>query len=220
MQDDEPLGPGTENYIASIVAEGTARPEEARLLLVEFVRQVESGKVSPRMIEHLRDCFAAYLDGKKRILPSRAAGRDTAVSVPVKTLDKAFGLTRISSGQPKVDGDTHSIVAAQVLQRMLAGESVDNAVGNVATDRKERGEQISSDSQVTDSWARFKVDGLNCLRVARAVERLPDGGYWTKRELALLCEIYADVPGVILPGEKPRQGRHAIPGASNPESAG
>ena len=36
MAEDEPLGDGTINYLASIVADGTATPDEARELLVEF----------------------------------------------------------------------------------------------------------------------------------------------------------------------------------------
>jgi hypothetical protein len=170
------------------------------------------------MIEHLRDCFAAYLEAKKQLLPSREAGRDTAVSVPIKTLDKAFGLTRIASGQPKVDSETHGTVAAQVLAEMLAGESETAAICTVAVDRKERGEQVSSESQVRDSWTHFKHDGLLALRIARIEDGWPNEGYWTNSEIVRLCEIYADVPGVVLPGEKAWHGRHAIPEAKDADA--
>ena len=65
MDDNEPLGPGNEHHIAQCVADGTASPEEARRLLEEFVRQVGTGAVSPRMLEHFAECIRAYLVGKR-----------------------------------------------------------------------------------------------------------------------------------------------------------
>lgn len=65
MADYDALGPGNVVFTALGVAEGTATPEEARRLIAEFVRQASVGNVEPRLIEHVRDCFAGYLQGKR-----------------------------------------------------------------------------------------------------------------------------------------------------------
>ncbi|MEP6609715.1 MAG: hypothetical protein ABJA83_13700, partial [Burkholderiaceae bacterium] len=69
---------------------------EARWLLVEFVRQAKAGGLSERLLEHMRDGIAAYLAGKKTLMPAEA--RDRPVSVPATTLEKALGLKRIAPG--------------------------------------------------------------------------------------------------------------------------
>ena len=127
MDKEEPLGEGTERYIASCVADGTAPPEEARRLIVEFVRQADSGKVSATLIGHLADCFRAFLDRKKLLFPALEDGRDKCVGVPIQTLEKAFGLKRVAPGRPRVDDDTLSLVAMEVLERLLRGESLEDA---------------------------------------------------------------------------------------------
>jgi hypothetical protein len=170
MDDTEPLGPGNESWLASIVADGTATKDDATRLLVEFVRQANAGQVSPRMIEHLRDCFAAFLVGKKRILPSRDAGRDAIVSVPIKSMEKAFGLVRISSGQPPIDADTLTEAAADLLEQRVAGTSHQDALANVAENRKAAGLQVTSETEIGAAWAKHKLDALiwlrACLKVA------------------------------------------------------
>lgn len=193
MDDTEPLGPGTEHYIASCVADGTAPPEEARRLLVEFVRQANAGGLSPRLVEHFAACITAYLEGKKILLPATQEGRDKPVGVPVKTLEKAFGLTRVAPGKPRVDDDTLSVVAMEVLELRLAGESLESAAWTVAEDRKSRGQQVSSESQVREAWASHRVEGLLFMRVGRVV----DGPAWTREELERLNEIYSGVPGIV-----------------------
>src|SRR5689334_3867311 len=113
--DAEALGPGQTNWLASIVADGTAQPEEARQLIAEFVRQVDAGKVDPKLIAHVRDCFAAFLAGKKTIQPSRDAGRLKAIGVPITSLDKAFGLTRVAPGRVPTGGEELVDAAMEVL---------------------------------------------------------------------------------------------------------
>jgi hypothetical protein len=197
MDDRESLGPGTENYIASCVADGTAAPEEARRLLEEFVRQADAGgKISPRLIEHFADCVRAYLDGKKDLLPAPNDGRDRVVGVPVQTLEKAFGLKRIASGRPRVDDDTLSIVAAEVLERLLVDESLEEASEAIAEERKARGEEVTSETDVRKAWASHKVQGLWFARASRA----SDGLGWSDQELGRLLGIYVGVPGIVPPG--------------------
>lgn len=213
MQDErEPLGPAQINWLASIVADGTATPDEARELLREFVSQADAGNVSERMIRHMRDCVRAYLQGRKVLLPNSDAGRDKPIDVSIKSMEKAFGLTRVSRGQPRIDRDIHCAAAMEVLERLLTGETLEVASEVVAEDRRENGLPLSSDTQVSDAWAKYKQDALLWLRIARTRDVDLDGKGWTEQELARLCEIYADVPGIVLPGERAFEGRHALKG--------
>ena len=196
MDDTEPLGPGNEQHIAQCVADGTASPEDARRLLVEFVRQADSGRVSPRMLEHFAACVRAYLAGKKDLEQAPEVGRHKRVGVPIQTLEKAFGLTRIASGKPRIDDEILSEVAAAVLDCMLRGESVYSAAMSVAEDRKERGLNVSSDSQVRDAWASHKLEGSTFLRIGRCVNREP----WLPSDLIRLNEIFQGVQGFVPPG--------------------
>ena len=196
MDDLEPLGAGTEHHIASCVADGTATPEDARRLLQEFVRQAGKGKVSARMIEHFAACIGAYLEGKKRLLPAANAGRLEPLGVPIQTLEKAFGLKRIAPGQPRTDEDTLAEVAMQVLELLLAGDSVQEACGKVADRRKSREEKVSSDSQVLDAWSTHKLQGCVFLRICRVVEQDP----WSPEELRKLNQIFDGIPGAVPAG--------------------
>jgi hypothetical protein len=201
MHDDsEPLGPGNEIYFASKVADGTASPEEARRLLSEFVRQADVGNVSPHMINHLRACIAAFLDGKKALLPATDTGRP--VGVLIETLEKAFGLTRASSGQPPIDADTLTMVAVGLLRRRLDKESHQDALANVAADRRQRGLPVSSETEIGKAWAKHKHHALAWVRAARASGLDPSGDAWTPEEMERLRKIYARVKGVVLPGDE------------------
>jgi len=141
MQDaEEPMGPGQLNWLASIVEDGTASRDEAEQLLVEFVRQVDRGNVMPRMLQHTRDCFAAFLSKKKTLMPALSEGREKPLGVPIATLEKAFGLTRVAPGNPPVDRDTQTEAAMEVLQRRLSGDGFKVACIEVAATRKARGD--------------------------------------------------------------------------------
>jgi len=205
----EPLGPGTENLLASVVADGTATPDEARLLLVEFVRQVEVERVSPRMIEHLRDCVRAFLDGRKLLHPAYDAGRDSAVSVRIPTMDKAFGLKRVAAGGPRIDSDTLDEVAMEVLIRRLAGETLEEAAAWVEEDRKARKVPISSDSQIREAWARNQAGGFMLLRVSKikGVETSPP---WTQTEIDRLTTLFRGKLWFTPPGVDAMARMHAI----------
>ncbi len=213
MDADDAQTPAGISWLCSLVADGTASREEGRLLIETFVRQSDFGSVSQELIAHVRDCFAAFLAGEKLLNPAPESGRATPLKVPIPTLDKAFGLVRATRGQPPVDRDTHCVVAMNVLRRLLQGETVEVATELIAADRKNRGLSISSDTQVADSWAAYKVDALIWLRLSRVVL---DGKSrdWSPDEQARLSDIYANVPGVALPGETMFEGRHAIPDLS------
>lgn len=202
----ESLSAGEVHWLSSTVADGTASPDEARSLLVEFVRQAHAGSVSPRMIEHVRDCLDAYLSGRRQLLSNAERGEPKARAVTINDLDKAFGLKRATRGQPAARPEVAQAVAAQVLARLLAGESLESASAAIAEDRKDAKLPISSETQVKDAWAAQKRDALVLLRLSRTTEE----SVWSRSELAQLKEIYSDVPGVVLPGEKPFKGRHSL----------
>lgn len=210
--DPERMSEGAIHWRASIVADGTATPEEARSLLAEFVRQMDAGSVSPRMLEHLRDCFAAFLAGRKRLLPyTPPRDRDDVVTVRIRTLEKAFGLSRPGAGRPRIDADTLTQAAMEVLAARLDGASHQDALAAVAEDRRAAGLPVSNESEIGQAWAAHSRDAPLWLRIARDQP-------FTPAEIARLSEIYADTPGVVLPGERPFEGRHAIPG-SEPQPA-
>jgi hypothetical protein len=216
MDKPEPLGPGTENYIASCVADGTVSPDDARRLLVEFVRQADAGgKISPTLIEHFADCIRAYLAGTRSVLLAPNAGRNEPMNVPIQTLEKAFGLRRIAPGQPRVDEDTLSVVAMEVLEHLLKGDSLEDASAVVAEDRKAAGEQVSSETQVREAWATHKMPGLVFSRISRAV----DGVGWSDHELRRLAVIFKAEPGVVPPGMPiPEYWRNILPNEPLPST--
>jgi hypothetical protein len=206
-------GPAQLNWLASIVADGSATKEEARALLVEFVKQVdERTGVAPRLLEHLRDCITAYLAGERTILPSPDAGRNESIKVGIDSLDKALGIARVFKGRPPLDRDTRVTAAVELLELRLQGVAHQEALAAVADDRRARGLPITSETEVGAAWADYKRDALVWLRIYRTVDLGESAAGWTDGEMERLKSIYADVPGIVLPGEKPWQGRHAIPG--------
>src|SRR3569832_930481 len=104
----------------------------------------------------MRDSIAAFLAGKKRISPARQIGRTEPVSVPVKNLDKAFGLIRISTGQPRIDSDTLAEVAAAVLELRLAGEPHLEAVAAVGSERRDDDLPVASETEVGKAWSSHR----------------------------------------------------------------
>jgi hypothetical protein len=161
------MRPGQLNWLASIVEDGTATPDEARELLHEFVRQVDAGNLAPRMAQHMRDCVAAYLTGRKTLQPAPRVGRERPIGVPVPSMEKAFGIGRVGPGNPKTDPDTLVEVAAQVLARRLDGESSEDAVAAVAEERKGADLAVSSESQVKAAWGAHQQDALMFVRIHR-----------------------------------------------------
>ena len=196
--ESERLGPGQIHFLAWSVADGTATPAEARQLLEEFVHQAGAGPVSPRMLEHFRECVSAFLAGRKTLLPNRETGRDEPSETAISSLDKAFGLIRSQRGQPRADPDTHCEVAMQVLRELLANRTAEQAVGAVADKRKEKELPLASETQVRDAWAECKRDALIWLRASRTLDPDKQAQVWTEPEIARLRQIYADVPGIVL----------------------
>lgn len=221
------LSPANINYQRWRVAEGTATPDDAERLLREFVRQAPAmiefldryardgdQRGWQHLVEHLSACIEARLVGRKVLEKQDPA--DDSITIQTKTLDKAFGLTGARSGPRAIDEDTLGEVAGQVLRELLRGASLEDAAATVGAERKAAGLQVTSESQVRDTWAKHKGDGWISLRLMRILGTEP-GGWWTADELARLNEIYWDVPGLARPGERLFEGRIAIP---PPEGSG
>ena len=220
--DDEAdhLSPANINCQRLRVAEGGATPDDAKRLLREFVRQALAmmkylGRADcgdqrgwQYLVEHLGACISAYLAGRK-VLEKRDPADDT-ITIQTKTLDKAFGVVAARAGRPDVDPDVLGEVAAQVLRELLRGQSVTDAAIAVSVERKHASLQVTSESQIRNTWIKHKGDGWASLRLMR-IMGLEPGGWWTDDELARLTEIYWDVPGFVRPGERAFEGRNAIP---------
>jgi hypothetical protein len=191
MDDHEVLSDGTIHWIASTVADGTATPEDARRLLVDFVEQVNRGRVTERTLEHLRDCIAAYLGGEKKILPDTNSGRPLVKVVPVPTLEKAFGLDRPFRGPARLTEDVVDIVAHTVLRYRLGGDTFEQARDRAAADHHK------SPSRVGECWARGKQAAYETERVSRSM----DGESWTEDDVRRLQKIYAEDSWFSPPGK-------------------
>ena len=225
MDDDTRLSPASINYLVSIVADGTATPEEARELLVEFVRRSSTNQqIDRRLIEHLSICISAFLDGRKLLDPAPRVGRDRPFGVPITSMEKAFGLRRVGPGGPRTDPDTLAEVAMEVLDRRLRGESFQDAAVAVADDRKARGAPVSTESQVRAAWTRHQADGFWMLRLSKAkgVETSPT---WTPLEIKRLTQIFRGEPWFTPPGVDAKARMDAIlaeadrPGTDNSDMA-
>lgn len=204
MQDETSgLGRGQIYWLASIVQDGTATPEEARALLDEFVRQADSGQIEPRLIQHLRDCIAAYLTGTKALLPTADGGRSEVAKVKVPTLDKALGIVRPIIGQPRTDGDTLAEVAMEVLRWRLERESFHSACVRVAAKRKRRGVAVTSVSHIKEVAKSHAKEGVVWLSVANDRD-------FTQAEQARLNELYWGELWFCPPGCDARARRAAI----------
>lgn len=207
--DEEALGPAGINLLASNVADGTASPDEAGRLLVEFVRQADAGSVHPLLIAHLRACIGAYLKRRKVLDPAPGHGRDKPYGVPIPSMEKAFGLTRVAPGGPRTDAQTQIEVAAEVVERCLAGDSLNNAIAAVSVDRKARGAPVAWERQIKSAWKAHKADGLWFVRISR----LPDvdpSAHWTPQEIARLNELFYGELWYVPPGVDAKEMRDAV----------
>ena len=100
----EPLTPFQINQIAFAVRDGIAHPEDLKCLMTHFCHLVESRKpLPPRLIEHFREAFTAYIDG-------------------TKSLEVALGVKR-KRGRPSADQNIRVEMAAEIIRQLLAGET-------------------------------------------------------------------------------------------------
>jgi hypothetical protein len=130
------------NLIAFDIRNGIAKPEDAKRLLDHFCELVERRKpVPPRLLEHLREAFRAFLDG-------------------AKTLDRALGMKR-KKGKPPADEITRVDMAAEVMRCRLAGKTHEQAL--IATAQKFGWVE----SIISEAWAKYRGLGLDQILVER-----------------------------------------------------
>lgn len=205
MNADDELSPANVHYYAWHVAEGNAAPEDARRLLATFVSQAkrDPARVDPELTRHVADCIGAFLNGEK-LLVAEAYGPSPkpARAVKVRRLEQAFGLRRLTRGQPPVTQDECLEAAAQVLREMLKGNSLEDAAAAVGDERRAAGERITSETELRGNWARYKRDAWHGLRVMRLLRQEP-GGWWTPDEQRALFRLYRNEPGFVWSDEHP-----------------
>src|SRR5713101_7323956 len=109
------LSPSKLNLIAFDVRDGKAKPGDAKRLLAHFCDCVQAGKPVPdRLMEHLKDAFRAYLQGRRVV--------DGRVFV-VRTINVALGI-KAKKGRPTADEQRKIQIAAAVLEKRLTGTSI------------------------------------------------------------------------------------------------
>jgi hypothetical protein len=199
---DKPLPDSEIERLARRVADGTATPDQAQRLLIEVVRYHEHGAhAPPLLIEHVADCLAVYLRGKRKFR------RDT---LPVRSLEKAFGLVPLRPvGKPRIDEGTHLDVAINVLEIRLRGQSLEDAAAAVAGWRHAKGLPLRSESQVRAAWSKCKREAVSRLDFYREVAG--DSPVWSDEEIKRLKAIYRDVPDIVLPTTSQSKRRRPTP---------
>jgi hypothetical protein len=201
--DNGPLDKAEIRRLSDDVASGTATPAAARKLLEEFVRWHQLGAIPPaRLIEHVADCIAALLDGKRKLRATADAPKSRNPTVTVRTCEQAFGLVRIARGNPRIDYDTRCDVAFAVLMRMLDGSSFQSATSDIAEYRHAKGLPISSDTQVRAVWAELRREALDEYEDYVAMSEIAyDQDPVTDSHLTCLRKIYRNVSGARFRGE-------------------
>jgi hypothetical protein len=187
--EDELLAESTIDSYAIRVADGSAKPEEAEELLADFVRRCDRNAPIPEMLlRHFADCLRSFLSGYRVLLASGTS--KPGATATIETLDKAFGLSRPFKGAPPIELDIYKEVAMQVLEKRIAGRSLEKAWGEIADARRKASLPLSSDSQIRAAWAKYKLDGYLWLRANRSDNANP----WSAAELARLTEIFSNEP--------------------------
>lgn len=215
MDDDaDRLSPANINHFRWEVAQGTATPDDAMRLLREFVRQAPAMRDYlsharkgdqqgwQYLVEHMAACITAFVDGRKVL--EKLGPADEAITIQIKTLDKAFGIVGKQAGRRKIDADEEAMVAAQLLRELLRGESYTDAESTVSRERKRAGLPVTAKTHIREVWKERKADGLLMLRMMRAQDR-EAGGQWTHQEMVELEKIYRDVASPPLPGRVPNK---------------
>ena len=162
------------NQIAFAVRDGIAKPEDARRLLEHFVELVDRGKpVSPRLLEHLREAFSAYLNG-------------------TKSLEQAVGVAR-KKGRPPADEIIRAEMAAEVMRLRLAGISHQQALSETA--RK----YGWAESIISTAWRGHRMSALQLI----AAERVNSVPRFAEQEKKLLKRMFRDMPELDTPEKSP-----------------
>ena len=147
--------------IALKVRDGEAEPSDARKLLEHFCQYVDQESMPNILLEHLRDSFRSYLDGKQSI-------------------EGALGLTK-KTGRPNADVGNRQQMAAAVLRQRLQGISHQNALAHVAT------KFAGNKTIVGEAWKAYKLTAIAI--VLQDPDREAGKDPWTTEERARLRRI-------------------------------
>ena len=142
------------------VIDGSASLAEGRKLIIEFINQGATGRIDPRLIAHVAMCFRAWLEGWN---PERWRQPAQAVS----SLDVAFGVAAPTRrGHPGIKEELRRRIAIDILERRLAGETLEQAVGAIADERQSlrreprRKVPLASETELRRTWVECRLDAL------------------------------------------------------------
>jgi hypothetical protein len=165
------LSPAKLNLIAFDVRYGKANPGDARRLLAHFCDCVEAGKPVPdRLMEHLKDAFRAYLQGR-RVVDRRVFA--------VRTIDVALGL-KLKKGHPAADEQSKIRMAAAVLEKRLTGTSIGRNGRFKAMAHEEAVDEVAEQfgckkTVVSEAWRNYRTLGRVLFQIKRGPRPLTDG---------------------------------------------
>jgi hypothetical protein len=160
------------NQIAFAVRDGIATPEDAKRLVAHFCELIERRKpFPPRLLEHFREAFSAYLSG-------------------TKSLEQALGMAR-KKGRPPADEVIQAKMAAEVMRRRLVGTSHQQALEETAH------KYGWAESVISIAWRGHRMSALQLI----VVERVNIQPLFTESEKRLLRKIFHDMPKLDYSGK-------------------
>jgi hypothetical protein len=161
----EPLTPFQINQIAFAVPKGIAHPDDAKRLIAHFCDLVESRKpLPPRLIEHFREAFTAYIDG-------------------TKSLEAALGVKR-RKGHPHADEKQRIEMATEVMRQRLAEQTHEQAL--IRTAQKFN----CAETIISEAWRAHKLSALDLV----IENRDRNGDQFTAAQKKVLQRILHDMP--------------------------
>ncbi|MBF0561459.1 MAG: hypothetical protein HQL37_05435 [Alphaproteobacteria bacterium] len=171
--------------IASAVRGGTAEKEDALRLLELFCTCVDERKPIPsQLLDHVRDCFRAILDGGRYVYPEPTWGESLPPKLKPCSVETALGLAK-RKGRPPAEEQVRMQMAGEVLDYRLEGESHEVALEKIA-ELFECGRSV-----IAEAWAEHMGIAIVVVQTNRSFSP------WTPIEMERLRKIYDGVPGVI-----------------------
>lgn len=153
------------------IRKGNGDPEQAKRLLKMFAdctSWAEAATLPEELFKHLKCAIDEYLEHP-------TSGK----------LESKLGLKR-AKGRPEQNRNRDHQIAWKVLQRMLSGESLEDASLDLV--------DVYSipDNKIRDIWAKYKDQSLDFEAVYRTKKSNENNAIWSEIEIKRLRKIYGD----------------------------